>query len=58
MPVEINELIIKTKISDTPAPAQSNVADASNTAVNESAIESVEKAVKEIMDILKRKNER
>lgn len=57
MPVEINELVIKAKISDTGASTQ-NEGSNSGATVNEAALEPVEKAVKEIMNILKRKNER
>lgn len=57
MPVEINELVIKAKISDTGAPSQTGD-NTSGATINEAALEPVEKAVKEIMKILKRKNER
>lgn len=57
MPVEINELVIKATISDSTDSSKST-ANSSGSVVNESAIDLVEKAVKEVMNHLKRKNER
>lgn len=57
MPVEINELLIKARVSESGQTAQ-NGGNTENGSVNETALEPLEKAVKEIMDILKRKNER
>lgn len=57
MPVEINELLIKARVSESGQTAQ-NGGNTENGSVNEAALEPLEKAVKEIMAILKRKNER
>lgn len=57
MPIEISELVIKAKVNETQPPAQGNGSAPGNTG-NGAALEPVEKAVKEILDILKRKNER
>jgi hypothetical protein len=57
MPVEINELVIKAKVSDnynsdTPV----NAENASKK--KQDALKPLEKSVQELIDILKRKNER
>jgi Family of unknown function (DUF5908) len=57
MPVEINELVIKATISDA-ADSSKSTSESAGSLGNESALELVEKAVKEVMDHLKRKNER
>lgn len=57
MPIEISELVIKAKVNESQPPAQGN-SNTSNGNHNETALEPLERAVKEIMDILKRKNER
>lgn len=56
MPIEIMELVIKATVSETQQSPNNRNAGA-NT-VHAAATEPVEKAVKEILDILKRKNER
>lgn len=57
MPIEISELVIKAKVNESQPPAQGN-SNTSNGNHNGTALEPLERAVKEIMDILKRKNER
>ena len=57
MPVEINELVIKATISDA-ADSSKSTSESAGSLGKESALELVEKAVKEVMDHLKRKNER
>jgi len=57
MPIEILELVIKATVSE-PEPTAANNRNAGTDTANAAALEPVEKAVKEIMDILKRKNER
>jgi hypothetical protein len=57
MPIEIKELIIRTKIS--PPEEQQNGQSGNLGSTNqEAANQVVEKAVNEVLDILKHKNER
>ena len=57
MPVEIMELVIKAKVAESGSATEN---DGSNTgsSVNAAALAPIEKAVKEMMEILKRKKER
>ncbi|MBK8965777.1 MAG: DUF5908 family protein [Saprospiraceae bacterium] len=57
MPIEILELVIKAQVG----PSESNGQNDANPGQNQpdrSALKPVEKSVRAIMDILKRKNER
>lgn len=57
MPIEIMELVIKAQVTEAGS-ANQNGSNSTQTAVNAAALEPIEKAVKEVMEILKRKNER
>ena len=60
MPIEITELVIKASVGDhSHAPSQGDApvgAESSNA--SKAKLKTVERAVKEAVDILKRKNER
>ena len=51
------ELVIKAQVADAGS-ADQNGSNSTQTVVNAAALEPIEKAVKEVMEILKRKNER
>lgn len=57
MPVEINELVIKAKVSDNCNSETLRSAD-SSIKQKEDVLRPLEKSVQEIIEILKRKNER
>lgn len=59
MPVEIMELVIKAKVTDQQSQQQgAPLAPATSNSQNDAQVKAVEKAVQEVLEIIKRKNER
>jgi Family of unknown function (DUF5908) len=58
MPVQIEELVVKAHVSDGKSEPQSEEQTQINAQIEEGLLKPIEHAVKEIMEILKRKNER
>jgi hypothetical protein len=57
MPIEILELVVKAKVTETDTSPQTNH-NTSGTQPTQASLAPIEKAVQEVMEILKRKNER
>jgi hypothetical protein len=57
MPVQINELVIKATVSGSPG-TSSNDCTTSTDTKTDITLKPIEKSVQEILEILKRKNER
>lgn len=59
MPVQIEELVVKAHVLDNKnKSAEAEEKGKEETCPDETSLKPIENAVKEIMDILKRKNER
>lgn len=58
MPVEINELIIRARVNEPQPAAGTQPETGADSSKKDGALKSVRRAVEEVMDIVKRKNER
>lgn len=58
MPVEINELIIRARVNEPQPAAGMQPESGASQPKKDTALKSIQRAAEEVMDILKRKNER